>query len=93
MTHVLLWRRLYAENEQLARLLNNTCGIAMKESPASFEIMTAKEVAAALRVSCATVSRLAKSGKLEALPVDGRLLFMRSRLVVFMETPRGQVRP
>lgn len=65
----------------------------MSIPPFSFEVMTAKEVAAALRVSSATVCRLAKSGKLEAIPVDGRLLFMRSRLVAFMETPRGQVRP
>ncbi|KQK30447.1 helix-turn-helix domain-containing protein [Bosea thiooxidans] len=53
-------------------------------------VMTAKEVAEQLRLSRATVTRLAQRGELDRIPVKGRLLFTRLEVVRFVT---GQRRP
>lgn len=51
-------------------------------------ILTAKEAAAILRVSPATVVRLCRSGKLRALPIPGRILLTADTLRTFVAAPR-----
>lgn len=50
---------------------------------AEFKVMTAQEVAETLRISRATVTRLAQRGELYRIPVKGRLLFTRVEIVRF----------
>ncbi|WP_376985850.1 helix-turn-helix domain-containing protein [Bosea sp. R86505] len=49
-----------------------------------FTVMTASEVAERLRVSRATVTRMAQRGELDRVPIKGRLLFTSSALVRFV---------
>lgn len=60
----------------------------MPESPVT-TVMTASEVAEALRISKATVSRMARRGTLRALDMPGRLLFARTAVDRFLERPRN----
>jgi excisionase family DNA binding protein len=50
----------------------------------NFTVMTASEVADRLRVSRATVTRMAQRGELDRVPIKGRLLFTSSELVRFV---------
>lgn len=52
-------------------------------------VMTASEVAGCLRVSKATITRLARSGALPAMPVPGRLLFVSDEVALFMKRGRN----
>lgn len=51
-------------------------------------VMTANEVACLLRVSKATITRLAHSGDLPAMPIRGRLLFVSDEVARFMKRGR-----
>jgi len=52
------------------------------------DVLTASEVAAAMRVSKATIARLASSGRLTAMPLTGRLLFLADEVALFMKRAR-----
>jgi len=51
-------------------------------------VMTASEVAERLRISRATVTRMAQRGELDRIPVKGRLLFTRLEVVRFVTGQR-----
>lgn len=52
------------------------------------DIWTLAETAEYLRVSKPTVSRLARDGLLDALPMPGRILFAGATVKSFVLTPR-----
>lgn len=54
------------------------------ERDENFTVMTASEVAERLRVSRATVTRMAQRGELDRVPIKGRLLFTSSEVVRFV---------
>lgn len=54
------------------------------ERDENFTVMTASEVAERLRVSRATVTRMAQRGELGRVPIKGRLLFTSSEVVRFV---------
>lgn len=56
-------------------------------------VMTASEVACHLRVSKATITRLAHSGDLPVMPIRGRLLFASDKVALFMERGRRTPAP
>ncbi|MBD3849408.1 helix-turn-helix domain-containing protein [Bosea sp. SSUT16] len=56
-------------------------------------IMTAQEVAELLRISRATVTRLAQRGELARIPVAGRLLFTRLEVTRFVSGQRQNGAP
>lgn len=55
----------------------------------SCDIMTLQETAEFLRISPASVRRLADSGELPAIPVRGKLLFLRQVVLDFVARPRS----
>ncbi len=50
----------------------------------NFTVLTASEVAERLRVSRATVTRMAQRGELDRIPIRGRLLFTSNEVVRFV---------
>jgi excisionase family DNA binding protein len=57
----------------------------MEDTVTGIEFLTLPEVAAVLRCSRSTVYKLVESGKLKANRIGGRLIFDRTRLLVWIE--------
>ena len=75
-------------NKYVVSLILKGSGMKMISTPPNDEVLTAAEVAQLLRVSKATILRLHRAGRLQAIPIPGRALFLASTVTAFMHGSR-----